>query len=283
MMSVEDDLDSDYSSDHDSDFEGHDDPHSSKEENVRAHDFIMFKSTLIREYSSRKDKLRKRYRHHQISDDQLLHEYTQLVRWYVDTRQNVQEDFQEYEWEIDTRNETDIVQLAKQEVEALIELRKAGPVALDAGSNVSEKYMESLYGGGGSSRKSSRIQTRHAQGKPFTGQDSYMVGHNIEVQYDDGEWWEVAVVSYDKDSHIHTVVGRDDREPILGFEHSSMEDLRNIASSDNVEDGFYVTKLDLRESAWRLPEEEAGNASDEDYHPDSDLEDIAIDQMDIND
>ena len=261
------------------------DPTVMRQANQEATDFIKFKATLIREYSRRKDALRKQYRHRQLSEEQLLAQYTALVNWYVDTRRDLQSDFPDHEWEIETRSIADVQQLARTEVAALIELRRAGPAALSGGSSISDGYMHTLYGGGGGPRRSGRIRQRSTQKKPFTGPSADMVGHDIELNYTDngGGWWTVTVVDYDENAKQHTVVGREDNGIIgryhPGGDNSSLDELRQIARSPE-ENEYYTTVLNLHEHEWRVPASSQDDDTDPDYRPE---DDAVSDSEDLSD
>ena len=271
----------------DSDYEDSQDPSMMREENHKASDFIQFKATLIREYSRRKDALRKRYRHHKLTEEQLLAQYTDLVQWYVDTRHDLQADFPDHEWEKESRSIADVRQLAQTEVEALIELRQAGRSSLSGGSSITDGYIRTLYGGGGGDvRRSGRIRERSAQKKPFTGANAYMIGHDIELEYSDngGGWWMVTVVDFDPETKQHTVVGRYDNEIIGQYQgdgdNSSLDQLRQIATNSDEDDGYYTSVLDLNTHQWRVPLSSRDDPTDDDYRPNSDSEEDNNDDED---
>lgn len=269
----------------DSDYEDSQDPGLMRQENHAASDFIQFKATLIREYSRRKDALRRRYRHRQLTDEQLLAQYTDLVQWYVDTRHDLQADFPDHEWEVENRSVEDVRQLAEHEVAALIELRQAGRSSLSGGSSITDGYIRTLYGGGGA-RRSGRIRERSAQKKPFTGASAHMIGHDIELEYSDngGGWWMVTVVDFDPSTKQHTVVGRYDNEIIgqyqAGGDNSSLDELRQIAQNGNDDDGYYTSVLDLNTHQWRVPVSSRDDPNDDDYVP-SESESDGSDESDV--
>ena len=217
--------------------EGHD-PAPRAADDERARDFIELKATLIREYSSRKDKLRQQYRHFKIGDEELLREYTALVRWYIHTRRDLQTDFHEYEWECDERTDVDANRIAKTEVDALIELRRAGHTSLSGGSSVDRHYLQSIYsvifGAGGKTQPVVHSQIE--------------IAYTSEADRDQLEFWPVWVVARDEEADTYTVAGRYDKT--VG---DLQEAQRAAENSSEEDDGYYKSEVNFSDCLWQVP------------------------------
>lgn len=225
----------------------------SESSNTSAMNFIQCKATLIREYSRRKDELRKRYRHRQLSDDELLEQYTALVRWYIGTRRDLMADFPEYEWEVDHRTDEDADRLAASEVSALIELRQAGSAALSGGSSVEDSYIQNLYsvlhmGAGG--RAGAAGSPAGEEAGSAAPPESF-IGRMVRVAYpEDGDsdrhtFWPACVTDYDPLTGQHTLVGRNDRSRSGGFDQYMA-----AGESEDSEDGYFRTVDRLQDLVW---------------------------------
>ena len=212
---------------------------TSSSQDQNAVDFISYKATLIREYSRRKDELRKKYRHFQISDQELLRDYTALVQWYIATRRDLAQDFPDLEWEADERTDRDAEHIARDEVEALRDLRNAGHTALAGGAAADEDHMHRVYeaflsaGGGG---------RRHLS----DADKQALVGKSLYVQYEDGEYWRVRVVSYDNGKH--TLVGYFD--PSRGVP-TKTEAHQSTLRDDSQDDQYFQSTYDLNTVQWK--------------------------------